>query len=324
MNAEELQIPGTVKRFLDAQMERRRWWIDQISINQHDTAELNRQVLSMASIYHKAQKVVVWLDGLTQPTCEVLNVELYELAIAKTEVNERRKKLLIDAAAEICDHRYWTRVWILQEVAFAKALEISYHDGHVTWSQMLELLARCDGLGWKPPHRLGWFTKYVTSLSKESIEGTWRLDELVVELRDSQCKNPKDKIYGIQGLLHPRHRLAVNYDQPPEAVYLEAVGIMIDEWPEDRSLEQLISICFRLGVQMLPEALGLHNVFYRMDPFMEILLIEDEPSLEGFVRGLFSAGDTSSSHRRLRDKQKAQLAVAFRNLVESLEENLLP
>jgi hypothetical protein len=53
-----------LKRLRDCTLDRI-LWIDAICINQDDMEERNRQVQSMAKIYAKATRVVVWLEEST-------------------------------------------------------------------------------------------------------------------------------------------------------------------------------------------------------------------------------------------------------------------
>lgn len=51
-------------------------WIDQVSINQKDTAEKNKQVLLMREAYSRADKVVVWLGQAANGTDELIDLLL--------------------------------------------------------------------------------------------------------------------------------------------------------------------------------------------------------------------------------------------------------
>lgn len=42
----------------------------------------------------------------------------------------------------------------------------------------------------------------------------------------SQCQNPKDKVYGLQGLLAPDVRIRIDYVQSAEAVFHDAADLM--------------------------------------------------------------------------------------------------
>jgi hypothetical protein len=61
-------------------------WIDAICINQRDSEEKGQQVQSMAKIYSKASRVIVWLGGATPDSGKALE----EIRIAA----EKRTKLL--------------------------------------------------------------------------------------------------------------------------------------------------------------------------------------------------------------------------------------
>jgi hypothetical protein len=40
-------------------------WIDAISINQDDIPEKNNQVALMSEIFHKAERVLIWLGNIS-------------------------------------------------------------------------------------------------------------------------------------------------------------------------------------------------------------------------------------------------------------------
>jgi hypothetical protein len=49
-------------------------WIDALCINQDDTQERSNQVSNMREIYHRAKRVVVWLDGDDQELPTALSI----------------------------------------------------------------------------------------------------------------------------------------------------------------------------------------------------------------------------------------------------------
>ncbi|KAK3347572.1 heterokaryon incompatibility protein-domain-containing protein, partial [Neurospora tetraspora] len=122
-------------------------WIDAICINQKDLEERGHQVQSMAKIYAKASRVIVWLGeeaaGSNQALEEIRIVAerdqtLEEIRIA-AELSTRRS----DNKAEILTllQRPWfQRIWVLQEVAAARHILIK------CGSAEIDGFAFCSGL----------------------------------------------------------------------------------------------------------------------------------------------------------------------------------
>ncbi|CVL08087.1 related to HETEROKARYON incompatibility protein [Fusarium mangiferae] len=89
-------------------------WIDAICINQRDPKEKGQQVQSMAKIYAKASRVIVWLGGATPDSDQALE----EIRIA----TEQRTKRPINESAilGLLEGPWFQRIWVLQEVAAAR------------------------------------------------------------------------------------------------------------------------------------------------------------------------------------------------------------
>jgi hypothetical protein len=165
LNGHKFQVTTNLESSLRALRyleHERHIWIDAICINQSNVEERNQEVRRMGQIYRNALRVVIWLGcgtGFgniisllpTKPnrslrpaddTCSVLN----SLATANTNV--------VDAAAIILqktdDQLYYllllskffgsawfSRVWVLQEIALAKTAIVGYGDNWLQWDQLL-------------------------------------------------------------------------------------------------------------------------------------------------------------------------------------------
>ena len=110
--------------------KKRRLWIDQLCINQNDVEERSGQVRIMCDIYAKAQTVVLWL-GLSDSVCatamkwmgviaEALKgyedgYEASDIELANAGVPPRGHSHW-RAIQSLLQRRYFTRLWIVQEV----------------------------------------------------------------------------------------------------------------------------------------------------------------------------------------------------------------
>ncbi|KNG80943.1 hypothetical protein ANOM_011029 [Aspergillus nomiae NRRL 13137] len=114
-------------------------WIDAISINQEDLAERNTQVALMSNIYSNAISVVVWLGvederihlGLEplerdpQPWLSYTSMRDVGLtgfglgALARSDC-DTKDILDILAIEKLMERTWWSRTWVIQELALAK------------------------------------------------------------------------------------------------------------------------------------------------------------------------------------------------------------
>jgi hypothetical protein len=111
-------------------------WIDAICINQDDLTEKQYQVGLMDFIYHRAERVLVWL-GVPMP--ELIIPDDYERGVYDRE--DPRKDLKIFCTWS-CNHTYWSRVWIVQEIALARNLTVCIGKHELSWARYLTTLQR--------------------------------------------------------------------------------------------------------------------------------------------------------------------------------------
>lgn len=86
-------------------------WTDLLCLDQTNAEELAIQIARMADIYESAEEVAIWLGD--DPSLEQeLQSGIYRMA-AKLS--------------------YWNRVWIIQEIVFARELKVVYGSCEVDW-----------------------------------------------------------------------------------------------------------------------------------------------------------------------------------------------
>jgi len=157
-------------------------WIDAICINQDDPAEKQYQVGPMGFIYHRAERVLVWL-GLPMP----------DLIIE--DDNKRlvpNGKDLEMFCAWSWNHTYWSRVWIVQEIALARKLTVCIGKHDMSWARYLATLQR--HISFK---HLGDKIRKLDEKRKGRHGPSNRLEQLLVDFQHTKCRETKDKIYGF-------------------------------------------------------------------------------------------------------------------------------
>ncbi|KAE9368093.1 HET-domain-containing protein, partial [Stipitochalara longipes BDJ] len=125
-------------------------WIDAICINQEDNTERGEQVQIMRKIYAQAEQVLVWL-GETSNYSE-LAMEFLEVGNGKCDTKEWFKETIIktteglyksewQAIFRLQERDYWSRTWIVQELACAPKLELMCGPRSVSWGTFISCLS---------------------------------------------------------------------------------------------------------------------------------------------------------------------------------------
>jgi hypothetical protein len=99
------------------QMQRRRtMWIDALCINQEDMSERNHQIQLMSSIYSMAHETIVWLGPSADGSDWVMD------SMMLGEVEDKDTVTFTYRVGQLMARPWWTRVWVIQEVAFSRAV----------------------------------------------------------------------------------------------------------------------------------------------------------------------------------------------------------
>ncbi|KAH8589754.1 heterokaryon incompatibility protein-domain-containing protein [Bisporella sp. PMI_857] len=170
-------------------------WVDAICIDQSDIQERNHQVAQMKSIYQAADKVVAWLGEEADDSDQAM---AYLSSMCWVDANPRDKSdNVMKALEKLWARPYWTRVWVVQELAVAR--RVSFHCG----LKSVSVTAVREFLSWK---RLSGFATQESSawIPRKLLLLTTSVDsDVLLILRDSwhlQATQSLDKVYGLLGL----------------------------------------------------------------------------------------------------------------------------
>ncbi|KAK4457483.1 putative het domain protein [Cladorrhinum samala] len=231
-------------------------WADAICINQGDTEERNIQVQSMAKIYAKASRVIVWLEEATtggaqghgETTVTDSDRALEELrmaadrqpaktALATSETDQQ-------AILTLLQRSWFQRMWVLQEVAAARQVLIMCRsaeiDGYAFCSglDVLNLASQdrdtqnrvrsaaylMNGAIFRP--------KYATSRAGRFSLDIRPLGELLDMYHDRKATDPRDKIYALLGMSSDDHvsaALSPNYNVSWKDLFHQVVNSLVGE-----------------------------------------------------------------------------------------------
>lgn len=251
------------------------FWIDSISLDQHSHSELNVQVVRMGDIYAGACHVISWL-GESERGAEALNIMSDLLARKNSGVFGVNVLDMRTPAAQRLDRawtqlvrqegsEYWKRVWVLQEVACAKASSVVYGPVAMDFEELLQ----CEELEslyqfWSTGTQDGpffvaaeWIGKLYALRQLIKTGGTIGLVDLLENLSGANSTRHVDRVYGLIGLcsrLDPDFDpglLEIDYDKDLKTVAWDVILLTVETTPRSLlgSFHYTITRVFRaLGI----------------------------------------------------------------------------
>ncbi|CAK1360112.1 hypothetical protein CB0940_06213 [Cercospora beticola] len=212
-----------------------RVWADYVCIKQGDGEEKKSQISIMGDIYKAADAVYAWLGDLD---CHGhSDVECGRAASQTQELNHRWCTMAPADGYELqkmAESKYWTRLWIKQEVILAKDIWFLYGNCVAHWKELrLAKISRRDRLRQSRGLSTNADTERPTSELMTSLLNSRALKsrhdglpELVRRFRDAECYDPRDRIYALLSLVDPsiRHHIAADYTK----TFLQ---VLLDSYP---------------------------------------------------------------------------------------------
>lgn len=233
-------------------------WIDALSIDQQNREERTQQVQLMTDIYSNATSVAIWLG----PEADNSNLAMQALIdiAARPDDTERIKKFIIpktgkeklSSVVSLFEREYWSRLWPVQEVFNAE--EITVHCGTMTvpwptfrvasrvfWNHKglidYHYPSTTDLGGPQASSSQFSYSQVLVYQGPSSIPdidvfdglGEESLLEVLRVCRRKLCSDPRDKLYGILGLLDEdiRNEFPVDYGLSVKEVYVRVFDYLL-------------------------------------------------------------------------------------------------
>jgi hypothetical protein len=206
----------------------RRLWVDAVCIDQSNNDERNWQVSQMSRIYATAHEVLIWLgketiDGFGIPTVKTEFDEApWWEPVNPTEdwtaFQEHVKKRM-----KLYDNEYFTRIWIIQEILFAARITVHFGPNLATWREFTACFDFKEANNYRAKTAIS-----IVDLknNRSGNDGVVRhsLATLLENFQNSQCQDPRDKVYAFLGLISPisRRMIKVDYKMSVNDVFWEA------------------------------------------------------------------------------------------------------
>ncbi|KAL8730911.1 MAG: hypothetical protein Q9181_004494 [Wetmoreana brouardii] len=118
-------------------------WVDTLCIDQDNEEEKTEQVTKMAKIYSTASHVLVWL-GAGSPVCEEAMDfigEVIELSTLDNLVKDESSPAKWSALVELLRCRWFSRRWVVQELALAQDATLHYSSKSIYWIDFADAVA---------------------------------------------------------------------------------------------------------------------------------------------------------------------------------------
>ncbi|GAW23816.1 hypothetical protein ANO14919_133930 [Xylariales sp. No.14919] len=175
-------------------------WVDALCINQTDISERNHQVGLMGRIYSTAKHVVAWLGEANSRDEDILHVieaSGLDPDLHWTEIFARGNPFSLYFFLR---NPWWDRVWTAQEAVLAQ--DLTFQCGRRTISGKTDVRDR------------------------SSIES---FSQIASRFRHRQATDPRDKVYGLLGIVDDADNISINYSSSAETVYEESTRGIISK-----------------------------------------------------------------------------------------------
>ena len=190
-------------------------WVDAVSINQACKEERNHQVRIMSSIYHRAQRVIVWLGapkllGENSTTSDKISSVVYISC-------QPFRDSLTDRGfwQELLHSTWFWRVWVIQEVVHASHITVRFGNTQLEWSDLVDVAAFIHQVDNVLDNPLKNDPKCLKSAETILLMRVWRnfstedrgmssslrIEDIVHKVRASECTWEVDKIYSMLSLV---------------------------------------------------------------------------------------------------------------------------
>lgn len=155
--------------------------------------------------------------------------------------------------AALLKRQWFSRLWIIQETILSRNLVLLCGEHQIAWIDLVRaarnIEARCQALGWSPStmflqihevavpleHNLlrlaEWRDHYHDKGASNPNAWRFTLENLVYDTWVFNSTDPRDKIYGVLGLVNPEVRATwvIDYQSSPEEVYAIATRRIIEQ-----------------------------------------------------------------------------------------------
>jgi hypothetical protein len=206
----------------------------------------------MSAVYKHAVCVVVWLGDSeeTETAAKTLPVVGWPHHQDGVDFSE--------ALVTILSNRYFTRLWIIQELLLARSVIIHCRE---TWGIPLERVQALVQTMEATIHpRINNSSLFLLWDSIYNREGR-HLTQCIERYCHNDCQDPRDKVYALLGLVKTEEQVPIDYKKSVTEVYIDTVNILARRWWlqtvktfEDNGQPTFYKVSLALAHEMVPRA----------------------------------------------------------------------
>ncbi|GKT43370.1 heterokaryon incompatibility protein 6, OR allele [Colletotrichum spaethianum] len=199
-------------------------WIDAICMNQKDVEERGHQVRLMPQIYSRAQHVLIYVG---EPTPEEERLIRYLRNDPIPGTPRQRLQLSLET---LLNKRYFSRAWILQEVALARNAMLICGNFSMPWSMVqiprLAALGLLINVGEEPRLLSMLQLPSVLQFRAPAYRDSSDLLHLLDLARHSHATDPRDKLFAVFGLIScgDSDGIVADYTKSTKKAYMQMAG----------------------------------------------------------------------------------------------------
>lgn len=217
-------------------------WVDFLCINQADSAEKTQQLSRMVNIYSSASNVCIWLgesdrDKRSDEAMAFIPT-LMDFAVFDRHANDRKQAKKWYALGELMRDRWFSRRWIVQEIALAKDATVHCGGAIVRWSDFADaasllvsnqetIKSLFDFSDWREgPNTLGDIEAFGASILLEATNNLFlrkhngeikrpikSIESLVTSLKTFDTSDQRDLIYSLKCIARDTSKYLWQHDK---------------------------------------------------------------------------------------------------------------
>ncbi|CAM1510975.1 Fc.00g084880.m01.CDS01 [Cosmosporella sp. VM-42] len=260
-NGRQVYVTANLHRFLlrarrHSLVDGKYLWIDALCINQHDQAERTSQVNIMSTIYESARNVIAWLGEQDENTGKAFDLikalshcsvadwsQITPKGIGRPDIT-RILGPCGDGAFWVSMLRFWqrryfSRVWIIQEITLGKAVVALCGEFSIDWGNIVNMSRFLTVTSWtrwmsdRSPRVQGTHFNYMApTILNANKNARDRGDKNImlyclIRSRRFKASDARDKVYALLGvaghIVQGKPRLAPIYgDRSVAKTYIDA------------------------------------------------------------------------------------------------------
>lgn len=226
-------------------------WIDAICIDQGYLSERMQQVRMMGKIYSGARRCLVWLGDASNSSNDVTIIEKNQ-GIPRDGIVDVALLKALDHIYWWAKPRWWERVWVVQETVLSRRVLVCFGSFQIDWGDFCWEVMHISN-----PEMPDWTgeraypRKYITSHDYPIPESMIERFDTLAHLRtlfhcdgsigplrtartrmlNAACGDPRDKVYGVLGMIDQRQAKLIDpdYTRPWVEVFARATYVCISE-----------------------------------------------------------------------------------------------